>query len=200
MITSMQRKRVSLLFISCFLCSVSYAFPVTKADLALLPPYCKGTQLIRDISGDVTPYTEYQKVYGSEFQHLHHYCWALNFENKLRRDPSNTVLRGLISQGIGDIQYVIDQARPNYFLLPELYTAKARLLKLGKKPADAMSSLLKAIQVKQDYWPAYAMLSDLYKAQGDKANAIKVLEDGLKKSPQSKPLSRRLKELTESVR
>ena len=58
------------------------AIPVSnKEELKGLPSFCKGTQLIRDISGDTTPNATYTQMYGADFQHLHHYCWALNTES-----------------------------------------------------------------------------------------------------------------------
>jgi uncharacterized protein HemY len=55
--------------------------------------------------------------------------------------------------------------------------------------------LERAIEFKRDYWPAYAQLSDLYKAQGDTAKAREALQAGLLHSPDASALTRRLSEL-----
>ena len=56
-----------------------------QAQLALLPPFCSGTQDLRTVSKDPTSIEDYVKIYGKTYLALHHYCWALNSENKAWR-------------------------------------------------------------------------------------------------------------------
>ena len=69
-------------------------------ELAALPAYCKGTQLTRAVSHDPKPIEEYVAIYGHAYNHLHHYCWALNAENH----------KESFDQILGNIQYVINLA------------------------------------------------------------------------------------------
>ncbi|WP_200158413.1 hypothetical protein [Allochromatium vinosum] len=118
--------------------SSAYAIEVTSpAELIGLPAYCRCTLLIRDISHDPTPCSMYEK-FGPTFGHLHHYCWALNTENHVTREnPSDGQF--WLRTAIGDIDYVIKQNRdPNFILLPEIYTSKARILFKLDQPSDAI--------------------------------------------------------------
>lgn len=187
----------ALLFLAFGLSSqMAEAVGVTsKEELKLLPPVCKGTQLIRDVSGDKTPLREYQNLYGTDFQHLHHYCWALNTENKYYRNPSSTHWKNMLGAAIGDLDYVIKNSSPTFVFLPDVYLAKARILVLRKQNAQAMASAHQAINAKPDFERAYIFISDLYSTLGDKKNAIKTLQSGLEHTPESKPLLRRLTKL-----
>lgn len=175
-----------------FFSGFARAIPVSnKEELKGLPSFCKGTQLIRDISGDTTPYSTYLQMYGADFQHLHHYCWALNTENKFRRKPS--LYFGYLSEAIGDLNYVLSQSKdPNFIFIPEVHLAKARIYLLLKQKEKAVASAYEAIAKKPNYVSAYTYLSDLYEDSGNKANAIKVLKSGLEHEPDAKPILRRL--------
>lgn len=164
----------------------------SKDELKLLPAICKGTQAIRNVSGDKTPISEYKKMYGADFQHLHHYCWALNTENKYYRDPSSYHSKNMLGTAIGDLDYVIKNSRPTFVFLPDVYLAKARILALQKQNSQAAAAALQAINSKPELIPAYSFLSDLYVTLGDKKSAIKTLQSGLEHTPDSKPLLRRL--------
>lgn len=168
---------------------------VSKEDLKLLPPYCKGTQLIRNVSGDTTPIGEYKKLYGDEFMHLHHFCWALNTENQYYRNPSSPYRKSMLKHAIGDLDYVIKRSSPTFVFLPDIHLAKARIYSVHKQNGQAISSALKAIEIKPDYVRAYTFISDLYIKLGAKANAIKVLKSALVHLPNSTPIRKRLVEL-----
>jgi hypothetical protein len=60
--------------------------------------------------------------------------------------------------------------------------------------------LERAIELKSDYWPPYASLSDYYRDIGDRSKAREVLEKGLVSIPGSKALKTRLAKLTQQKR
>lgn len=168
---------------------------VTQEDLKLLPPVCKGTQLIREVSGDKTPFGEYKRIYGDDFMHLHHYCWALNTQNKYHKNPTSVYWRGMLPYAIGDLDYVIKNSSPTFVFLPDVYLAKARIYSLQKQNGQAIAAAHKAIETKPDSVRAYTFTSDLYENLGNKANAIKTLESALDHVPDSKPILKRLTRL-----
>ena len=169
---------IYLLFLA-ILSPVAWADPVRDlSELALLPQYCRGTQQIRSISKDSRPIEQYVTIYGYAYIHLHHYCWALNTENNaLRLKPGDR--RAKLTYSLADYKYFLDRAPPNFILLPEIYTSRARVLFTLKRDVEAVMDLVKAIELKADYAPAYARLSDYYQGVGDKSNAIKILEQGI---------------------
>jgi len=185
-----------LLFFSILSSGVALADQVENArELATLPAYCRGTQVIRSISHDPVPIETYIKRYGQAYSHLHHYCWALNSENKAYTILDKQQRNSKLFYALGDIDYVIERSPPTFVLLPEIYTGKARILfKLDRAP-EAVGTLYKALQLKPDYWPASIRLSDYYKKQGDIKNARTILEKALEKTPKSKALMKRIAEL-----
>ena len=160
--------------------SSAWADPVRDlSELALLPQFCRGTQQIRVISKDPRPIEQYMAIYGEAYKHLHHYCWALNTENNAFRISDDYLRKSKLTNSLADFKYFLDRAPPTFPLLPEVYTSRARILFKLKRNVEALMDLNKAIELKADYVPAYARLSDYYQGIGDKSNAIKSLEQGI---------------------
>jgi predicted Zn-dependent protease len=158
----------------------------TMAEIARLPKYCRNTMFLREISGDTVPFQRRIEEFGPTFFHMHHYCWALDEEYK-----------GQFKVALGDTNYVLNNNKdPNFFLLPEIYTTKARILFRLREDKAAAKALEKAIDCKPDYVPAITRLSDYYAEIGVTAKAIEILQSGLAHAPNSTSLQQRLTELT----
>ncbi len=179
-----------------------YPSSVTAYDpreVAMLPRYCAYTQLFRNhVPGGNNP-DEIQRWYsmlGQTFHAMHHYCWGLMKTNRgviLARDEQSR--RFYLTDSIVEFDYVIDRAPPDFVLLPEILMKKGEnLIRLGRG-ASGMLQLLRAIELKPEYWPPYAVMSDYYKNAGDFKNAREVLEKGLSASPDAKALKERLANL-----
>lgn len=149
------------------------------SELELLPDYCRGTQLIRAISGETKPLSEYVAIYGNTFMHLHHYCWALNGENKLAKIRIETLRISALVSIMANIQYVVNLMPLDFSLLPDILVSKARILFKMERDVEAVGVLFKLTQLRPDYGPAYDELGDYYQHIGDKANAIKSYQQGL---------------------
>ena len=162
------------------------------SELALLPPYCRGTQQIRTISKDQTPVEQYEAIYGVTYHHLHHYCWALNAENKAGMISDKYLRESKLNNALGDIKYVLDRAEPDFVLLPAIYNSKARILFALHRDSEAVLALEKAIEIKPDYVPAIARLSDYFVHEGNKAQAIKTLETGIDNTENANGLIKKL--------
>lgn len=169
-------------------------------QLSLLPAYCKHTQLYRAVApgGNNPAQIEYwrARMGGDEnFAHMHHYCWALENTNRALYERTKVERDRRLGESLGDLGYVIARVRPDFVLLPEILTKRAEnLISLGRA-TQALPDLLRAIELRPDYWPPYATLSDHYKQLGDVASARSWLEKGLAASPQAKPLETRLRNL-----
>jgi tetratricopeptide (TPR) repeat protein len=134
---------------------------------------------------------------GKTFWHLHHYCWALVNE---RRALSAGVPPGmrdhLLGTAIGDCYYVLQNASPDFPLLPEIYVRVGDVyLKLGNL-AQAQLHYGKARDAKPDYWPAYARMADVNVKLGLKQAALDVLAEGLKQAPDEPNLRQQLERLS----
>ena len=130
------------------------------------------------------------------FSHMHHYCWALENTNRGLYSSRNKLERDRhLSTSLGDFDYVIRNVSKDFPLLPEILTKKAEnLMRIGRGP-DAVGDLIRAMELKPDYWPSYAALGDYYRNLGDTGAAKAWLEKGLAASPSAKPLKRRLQKL-----
>jgi tetratricopeptide (TPR) repeat protein len=165
----------------------------------MLPRYCIYTQGFRDnVPGgnNAAEIKRWTLVMGPTFNAMHHYCFGLmktNRANLLVRDEHFRTF--YLRSSLGEFDYVIDRAPPNFRLLPEILTKKGEnLIHLDKGP-EGVSELERAIALKPDYWPPYAALSDYYRKIGDLAKARTTLEEGLSVTPDVNALKRRMAEL-----
>jgi tetratricopeptide (TPR) repeat protein len=168
-------------------------------EVAMLPSYCKHTQLFRDrVPGGNNPeeIRRWSTLMGSTFLAMHHYCWGLMKTNRaLFLAKSKQIRSFYLTSSIDEFNYVIKHARDDFILLPEILTKKGEnLIRLGHGPAGVLE-LEHAIQLKADYWPPYVALSDYYEQKGDRSKAREVLKQALSFAPDSKAVQRRLAKL-----
>ena len=176
------------------------AWNLDAKTAGMLPNYCKYTMLYRDGafgSKDPNQIKHWERVMGSDnFMHMHHYCKGLDHTNRALYTERNEHGRNQhLRFSIREFDYVLKNVRADFALLPEIRTKKAEnLLRLGEGPQAALELGL-AIKLRPDYWPPYAVLSDLYKEQRDLKQARLWLERGLAATGDASPLKRRLTEL-----
>ena len=172
-------------------------------QLAMLPPYCKYTQLYRQsVPGGSDPQQieRWSSLMGPEnFIHLHHYCLGLEASNRALYFSSTKPDRDReLGESVREFNYVLERVSPEFALLPEILTRRGEnLLRLGNGPR-ALLDLNRAIELKPDHWPPYAALSDYYKTLGDLRSAREWAQKGLSAAPGTKALQRRLAELDHS--
>jgi len=135
-------------------------------------------------------------IMGPTFKHMHHYCWGLMKTNRallFTRAPQHRTF--YLDSSISEFDYVISYAPRDFILLPEILTKKGEnLIRLGRASQGALE-LLRAIELKPDYWPPYAAVSDYYKEIGEIAKAREWLEKGLSVTPDVRALKSRLANL-----
>jgi tetratricopeptide (TPR) repeat protein len=168
-------------------------------EVAMLPKYCMYTQLFRDrVPGgsNADQINRWTSVMGDVFHHMHHYCYGLMSINRatiLARDESTR--RYYLNNANMEFDYVLERAPQDFVLLPEIHTKKGQVLMLEKRKPLALEQFQRAIELKPDYWPPYAYMSDHYREAGDLKKARELLEGGLSLSPDAKGLQRRLAEV-----
>ena len=168
-----------------------------QREVALLPKYCKFTQLFRDhFRADPEEVKRWYTIMGRPFDAMHHYCWGLMKTNRaLLLAKTKHVRMYYLGSAIDEFDYVIRSSTPDFVMLPEILTKKGEnLIRLGRT-AQGVSELERAIRLKPDYWPPYAALSDHYKKQGDLTRAREWLDKALAVAPDAKGLQTRRAEL-----
>jgi len=168
-------------------------------EVAMLPPYCRYTQAFRDrMPGGNNPdqIKHWESVMGATFQAMHHYCMGLMKTNRaILIERTQQYRHFYLDSSIGEFDYVIKNAPEDFVLLPEILTKKGEnLIRLGRG-ALGIQAFARAIELKPDYWPPYAYMSDYYKNTGDPKKARELLEKALSFSPDAKGLKTRMAEL-----
>lgn len=180
-------------------------------EVARLPRYCiytahfgYATRGNVNLGGTQEEARQWRDRLGDVFQTLHHYCWALMYLHRakfLAVDPQTRAwnYRAAIAEIDFVLNYVNTHGRYDFVLLPEIMTKRGEaLVGLGRGPR-ALADFERAIELKPDYWPAYAQISDYHKSTGNFTKAREVLELGLSRSPEATGLKRRLEELDEEL-
>ena len=163
----------------------------TPSEIPALPPYCKA-KLSPDHSDDI----RYSGMIGPDWLHIHHYCFALNFVNRYYKYFDKDQQRWFVQEALGNFDYVLTHASPNFWMRPEIHTQKGKLLVSAKRGSEAMNEFLTAINENKNHAPAYVALSYLYQDMGQKPKALSIVEEGLGYVPDSRSLTSRYKELT----
>ncbi len=187
------------------MCLMATEYDYSPRAMAMLPPYCKYTQVYSaNVPGgnDLPEIKKWYAIMGGSypttgpFHHMHHYCAGLQYINQANlvarsRDERNQRL----SWALREFEYVLKNTTPAFALWPEILTKKGEsLIAMGKGPL-AIADLQRAIEIKPDYWPPYATLSDYHRDTGNPRIAREVLEQGLSALPDAPALKRRLAEL-----
>lgn len=183
-------------------CSKGEAAPtnITPAEMAVLPPYCRDAQTFNGYGGTPDSWSpnapKWIALMGKGFLAVHHYCWALINLSRVQKPGTPDVIRhGTYQEAYGDLYYVIEHSDASMVLLPEIYTKMGEVQLELKRPRDAHASFDKARSLKRDYWPPYFHWAEYLKRAGQRAEARRVVEDGLSYSPNAKPLQELLKTL-----
>jgi len=169
----------------------------SPAVAASLPPYCKG-EVTGSISEEEIARWNVILGGGGMMAHIHHYCRGLAHTHHALFSAKNAQERiYALGYSINEFNYMLNNAgdTTHFKLLPEVLTKKGENLIRLKQFTEAMPVLLRAMEVKPDYWPPYAILSDYFRDMGDVPRAREWLDKGLAVAPESKALRSRQAEL-----
>ncbi|WP_291994456.1 hypothetical protein [Candidatus Accumulibacter sp. ACC003] len=161
---------------------------ITDAETALLPRYCAYS---KSFPGNSAPEAKlWEARLGQEsFKHIHHYCWGLiELQRARRSSTSREQAQYLLGASTSDFEYSIRRVAKNFVLLPEMLTRNGEVYLLRSRPNDASKSFAQARALKPDYWPAYSSWAEFLMQSGKRAEAKRIVNAGLKYSPNAKVL------------
>lgn len=165
---------------------------ITKGEIALLPPYCIDTMGFGygDAHSNTSPRAgHWIGMMGKSFWAVHHYCWGLIDQQRAQFISTRSPIRtGTLERAIGNYQYTIRNATPDFVLLPEIYTKMGEAELMLSRLGPAYDAFQRAREIKPDYWPAYSKWTEVLIRSGQKADAKKLVKTGLEYSPDAKVL------------
>jgi hypothetical protein len=95
----------------------------TDQELMMLPPYCQAR-----LKGDANTKKMWSRQMGSDiFVHLHHYCFGLNFMNRMMLTMDNKEKTFLARRAASNFDYVIQRWPPSHPLTVEARQRKAQV-------------------------------------------------------------------------
>lgn len=152
-----------------------------------MPSYCAGRY------ARTTNHAEYRRwelQYGPDFLHTHHLCDGIGLLNKYPRATGNVEKREMVKTIMGNLNYMIQNAKPDFKLMPDVYYYRSQAHQLSGKTSEAVSDLRKAIELNHAYVPAYTLLANYLQRQGQQQEALRIVSDGLRHNPDSVSLQR----------
>lgn len=165
---------------------------ITPGELARISEFCPDTQTFNTVGFPENPTPAQRRwigMMGKTFWAVHHYCWAQIAANRAEQAGTTKQARdALLESAVSDIRYVLRNSTPDFVLLPELYTRMGDYYLRMNRPIDAMPVFEQAIASKPDYWPPYVRMANLLARLGRSAQAVDLLQDGLKKMPEQPQL------------
>ncbi len=169
----------------------------SNAEMAALPPYCAAKY---DEAEGRNP--EQAKVWSSTmglvWTHIHHYCFGLNFVNRARSTfSSRDNNMGTLGAAMRNFDYVLSamSGKPEFYLHAEIMMNRGIALSMMKRNGEAVSSLLKAIELDAKQVGAYIALAELYDKMKNRSKALETVTEGLRHNPDSKAMQRHYLEL-----
>lgn len=174
-------------------------YKATEAELSVLPTYCQ-VKLGYSVNSTQANTKLYSEKIGPEYEHIHHYCFGLNFINRYKRSFGNkTDQTFYFNSAMSEFEYIFGHSSPTFWLQPEMHVQKGKLLAAAKRNVEAVNEFEQALQRDPNYVEAYVALSDLYNNTGQKSKSITVVEQALQRAPNNKSMQRRYNQLTGKI-
>lgn len=179
--------RCALLLLCCTSAWAQKPNDITPGEWALAPEFCPDVQGFRygDQYHNTSPRAGYWvSLMGDNFWHMHHHCWAvINLKRANAAGISASQRRALLIGAKNDFGYVIRNARPDFVMLPEIFTRMGDVQVLLGEHGGAMEAYQWARKLKPDYWPPYVRWAEVLDKIGKKKEALALVEQILRITP-----------------
>jgi tetratricopeptide (TPR) repeat protein len=115
--------------------------------------------------------------------HFHHYCFAMQWENKLISAANQKDRVAAANTIINETSYVIRHVPRTHFLIPEVYALRGRAYHSSRRSIEAESDLLVALHLDPRHVRAAMLLVSLYRSSDRRGKAEEVVKAALAASP-----------------
>ncbi len=157
----------------------------TDSEIQAMPPYCAAR-----MKKDPAEYRHWQGILGQDFLHTHHFCYAIGFINRHYGARTKRAKASTLQDAMGNLNYMISHASPTYSLMPEVYLHRGLVYSLMKKDAEAISDILKAVEMDPRLARGYAMAAEHYTKLKLNDKALAIVTEGLRQVPDNPGLQR----------
>ncbi len=160
----------------------STAFSWTAQEIRAMPPYCAG-RYARNTNSE--EYKRWEAQYGPDFLHTHHLCDAIGTLNNLYKANSSQQRRTMLKDIMGNLNYMIQHAKPEFALMPEVYWYRSTAHGLMGDRASAINDLKKVVSLDTKQIRAYLQLAEHLSHLGRRDEALLAVSEGLRHNPNS---------------
>ena len=127
---------------------------------------------------------------------MHHFCDGLRFYDRaVRSHGDRAAVNYNLGISIGGFDYVLGHTSTGFKLRPEILVLRGRSLELAGKALEGAQSYNDALKLNPNFSMAYAALGNYYAKSGDKNQALKMYEEGLRRHPGNRYLRARYQAL-----
>jgi tetratricopeptide (TPR) repeat protein len=169
----------------------AYAWDVTPGEFAMLPPYCDAK--MNGKSQEAINYWRAQLGHDN-WIHMHHYCGGLNDMNRYYRQDAKG-RRESLRRVVWEMTYMLDHTKPDFYMRADMHYYRGKAHQLSGRNGEALTDLVKALELRPDMPLASIELAELYKKLGKKGSALDALKTALEKNPSHKGLRRTYQEM-----
>ena len=186
--------RINLaLFIFVFaLPSYAYNFHPTATEWLVWPEYCKAKYVSGTVVGMNSKYAgtisksvikKWAITLGSAWYGLHHYCAGMSYLGRAIRTHDQVEKKRLLKHVISETTFTFQRTDNNNIIKADMAALMAQANWYAGKIKEALYILDHELSINNKYERLYTAKAAILKSKGDLAEAIHVLETGLKLVP-----------------
>lgn len=157
----------------------------TAQEIRAMPPYCAGRFARND---NIEEYKRWEAQYGSDFIHTHHLCGGIGLLNNYHKARTPQEKKNLLNEAMGNLNYMVQHAKPDFKLMPEVYWYRSRVYHLMDQPGQAVGDLRKAIELDPKQARFYTQAAEYLEKLRQRDEALRLVSEGLRHLPDHKGL------------
>lgn len=160
----------------------------TAQEIRAMPPYCAGRYARINNPAE---YQRWEAQYGPDFLHTHHLCNGIGLLNNYYKAKTPQERKVILNDAMGNLNYMIQHAKPDFKLMPEVYWYRSQVYHLMDRLREAIGDLRKAQQLDPKQARFYLQAADHLNRLGSRKEAFEMVSEGLRHLPDHKGLQER---------